>query len=182
VKRGAQSLVYPPAGWAVMAPFSVVGAKWLLPVWLATNVALWLVTIAGAVVVASLSWRDARSWLLVGLGLGAAHTSLMLGQTAVLITALVVWGQALRGRGRPIAGGALMGVAAVIKPQLAALFVVYEAGRRRPVVVSAAVAAGILAMLVGVLRPGVGGRRLVGPVADEPAGVRGGGRGRCDGA
>ena len=110
-KAGPLPFIYPPTTLLLVAPFA------LLPFWPAY--ALW--TIAGAVAF----WTAARR-LTSG---GVATLSLLsppalavwvLGQTTFLVGAAVLWSVALM-RDRPVLSGALMGVAAAIKPQSAML-------------------------------------------------------------
>lgn len=112
--------VYPPTALLLLAPFGA------LPFWPAYI--LW--TAAGAFVFWTAARRLVRSWA-APLSFLSPHVVivLLLGQTTLFVGAAVLWSIALL-RSRPVLAGALMGVAAAIKPQSAFLApIAFVAGR-----------------------------------------------------
>lgn len=146
--------VYPPGAFVVLAPLAPWSSDTRAAAWMGVNIALYLATLALLPGLAGLSFREPSAWLMIALGaaLSAAHTCLALGQTAILITAFVVAGTSAQLAGRPWLAGSLLGVAAVVKPQLAALFVLYQLIRGRWRIAGAAAAAGAALTLVGIAR------------------------------
>jgi hypothetical protein len=108
-KFGPRPFAYPPPALLLVLPFS------LLPFWPAYW--LWLAISAVAF------WTAARQVVprsAALLALAAPHTVLVfiLGQSTLIVGALVIWGLALV-REKPMAGGVLLGLATAIKPQMA---------------------------------------------------------------
>lgn len=124
---------YPPSALPVMAPFA------LLPFW----PAFWLWTAVSA----ALFWTAARRITPAApLVFAAPHVVLvlLLGQTTLLVGALLIWGVTLV-RDRPALAGLLLGIAASIKPQSAILLPVALLAGRHWVAIGGA-CAGFVAM------------------------------------
>jgi hypothetical protein len=110
-KAGPLPFIYPPTTLLFVAPFALV------PFWPAYI--LW--TIAGVVAFWTAARRLASGWIAtLSLLSPPALVVLVLGQTTFVVGAPVLWSVALM-RDRPVLSGALMGVAAAIKPQSAML-------------------------------------------------------------
>jgi hypothetical protein len=157
--RTREVLVYPPTALAVLSPWAALPWAVAAPVWVVGNVALMGVVILGAAGLAGLRRGSAAWWWMMagGVWLAPFHTCITLGQTAILVTACVVGGLVARASGRRGLAGVLMGIGAAVKPQLAGLFLVYEAGRLRgKVVVWGGVAVAVLTV-IGIGRMEVGG-------------------------
>ena len=96
---------------------------------------------------AGLAWagRPGKVYWAAAMAFAPAHTCIAHGQTGIVAVALVALGSASlarrgdRARGGPLPG-ALLGLGAAIKPQVAALFSVYQAGRGRWQAVIASIA------------------------------------------
>jgi hypothetical protein len=127
-----------------LAAFPWPAAKLL---WLAANVAATAAMIWALCRLNDWRLRSRRAALLAAftLALAPVHTSISTGQAAVLATCGIVAGALLHSRRRPYAAGAALGLALVLKLQLALPFLAYFAWRRRWG--TAATAAGVLGML-----------------------------------
>ncbi len=157
--RGAQSLVYPPSGWAILSPLGVVGHHAATIAWIGLSVGLYAAALALMAQAAGLRVGAAPGLLFVagGLALGAAHSCVTLGQTSILVLVLLAAGLRAREHGMQGLCGAMIGVACALKPQLAGLFLGYEGARSRwTSVVAAILTIGVL-MGVGVMRMEVSG-------------------------
>jgi hypothetical protein len=139
LERPRSSLVYAPPTFVLLSPFAAIDWPAAGHVWLVFNLGLLVFVMWGVARLAGLEGR-ARLGLWAGtLLLAPVATGMFVGQLALLTLALVVAGELLRaGRvagsrpgGGSFASGALLGTAAVLKPQLGLLFLVYEAGRLR---------------------------------------------------
>ena len=110
-KPGPLPFIYPPTTLPFLVPFALV------PFWPAY--ALW--TIAGAVAFWTAARRLTSGWIAtLSVFSPAGVLVLILGQTSFMVGAAILWSLALL-RERPILSGALMAVAAAIKPQSAIL-------------------------------------------------------------
>jgi hypothetical protein len=141
-KRGGA--VYPPGALLLFSPLAPMNPGPRGAVWMGANIGLYLAALGLLVHVAGLSWRRPSAWLLIALGLAlsAAQSCLALGQTSILVTSLLVACFAARLSNRPWSAGIVLGLATAIKPQLAGLFIIYEALRGPWRMVAAALAAG----------------------------------------
>jgi Glycosyltransferase family 87 len=127
---------YPPSALPLLAPFG------LLPFW----PAFWLWTVLSA----AAFWTAARqitSNMLLTFVVPQMVLALVLGQTALWIGALLIWGVLLL-PSRPFLAGVLFGVAAAIKPQFAILVpVAVIAGRHWPAIAGGAAGVGAMILL-----------------------------------
>ncbi len=145
--------LYPPSLYPVMAPLALFDRDTGRHIMIALNlvmtmVILWLLpTVAGV--------QDSAKWTtllrIAVLLLAPLWTAINMGQTALLVAALLVAGVWCRQRGYRVAGGVLLGIATAVKVNVALPFVAYELcrGRWRVSLVALAVAATLL--FVGVL-------------------------------
>lgn len=178
-ERESRVLLYPPGAFVVLAP--LVALPWPVSkvIWGVANGLLLLGVVWG---IARLAWPGGakgvtgrRSAGQCGLGplafaaaavwMAPAATNAGVGQTAMVSTALIVaahlsrlgaWRRECHAEARPgrrsAVAGALLGIGTALKPQMALLFIVYEAGRGRwrPAMWGVAVCAVLTA--VGALR------------------------------
>ena len=151
-RRTEGPAIYAPTLFVALAPIAA------LP-WGAARIAFLLVALAlfawhlpALLRLAQLSWRDtAGVWLAGGiLALAPYHTGIALGQPAIPCVALVVLALDRERAGGGTLAGVFLGVALLLKPQIAAPFLLYFflRHRPRPAWVSLAVLAG--AALAGV--------------------------------
>jgi hypothetical protein len=164
MSRPESSLVYSPATFVVLAPVAAlpwVAANW---VWSLANIALVGVSLLLLARLARLGTTATMALWASMLWLAPAATSLYVGQVSIVVLALLSAGELLRRRalegGSPRhlwVVGLLLGFAAVIKPQLGLLFLVYEAGRLRWRSVVAGVLGVALLTLIGAARLEVAG-------------------------
>lgn len=105
--RGPRPFPYPPTALLFFLPFALV------PFW----VAYWTWLGLGAVLFWSAARRVATGWA-VPLSLATPHVILVLilGQTTLILGSLIIWSLSLL-RERPLVAGALLGIAAALKPQ-----------------------------------------------------------------
>lgn len=138
--NGPRPFPYPPPALFLVMPFA------LLPFWTAYWV--WNAVSAAAF------WSAARrvvSAPAAALAMAAPHTMLVfiLGQTSLLLGALVIWSLSLL-RSRPFLAGVLVGLAGAIKPQVALLApVAFISGRHWRALAGAA--AGLVASVLASL-------------------------------
>lgn len=135
---GLLPFAYPPSSLWLFAPFG------LLPFW----PAFWLWTALSIAAFWSAARRVASGW---ALALALASPNLVwaigLGQTALVVGALVLWGLMLL-RDKPMVAGFLLGVAVAIKPQCALLApVAFAAGRHWSAFAGAAIGLGAAVVL-----------------------------------
>jgi hypothetical protein len=177
--RESNVLLYPPGAFVVLSPVAALpwplaNAAWAIANTVLFSAAIWMVAVVG--------WPRERGkepaagdggralWILMfsaaAVWFAPAATNAALGQTAMVSMALIAAAQVARVRGqRALAGtgsespycggmasGLLLGAATVLKPQMALLFVVYEAGRLRWKSVAWAVAAAAVLMTIGAAR------------------------------
>ncbi len=163
--RPESSLVYSPATFLVLAPFAAMpwaAANWA---WALANVFLigvamvLLARLARAGVVAGMAIAASFLWL------APAATGLYVGQMSHVVLVLILAGELLRRRWQERSGrggdlwlaGVAIGFAAIIKPQLGLLFLVYELGRLRWRSVAGGLAGIALLLSVGAVRLSVAG-------------------------
>jgi hypothetical protein len=151
--------VYLPATLPLFVPFGVVS-------WPVARVAMLGLNVAAAVFIAvglgrSLGWRptEPRALLLAAfvLALAPLHTSMAIGQSAVLATALLVAGLLLQRSGRATAAGVAYGLAMAVKIQIGLPFVAYQWWRRRWITAGSATAVLALLGVVAILRMAAAG-------------------------
>lgn len=128
-KIGPHPFIYPPTALLFLVPFALV------PFWLAY--ALW--TIAGAAAFWTAARRLTSGWVATLSLLSPPGVQvLILGQTTLVVGAAILWSLALA-RERPVLAGALMAMAAAIKPQSAILVpLAFLAGRNWKALIAAA--------------------------------------------
>jgi hypothetical protein len=157
--RLESSLVYPPAAFVVLAPFAALpwaAANWA---WTLTNVALLGASLLAVSRLARLKITGTMAMSASILWLAPASTGLFVGQMAHVVLFLIAAAELLRrratetgaARGLWIAG-LLLGVAAVVKPQLGLLFLVYHVGRLRWAVAVAAAGSAAVLFAIGAAR------------------------------
>lgn len=132
---GSAVLLYPPPTFVLLAPLAALPWSVAAPAWLVLCILLYIATVAAAARIAGLD-RGTTAWwaLLAGSAwLAPVATNLMVGQLAIPAVALAVLAQQARtgGAGRNWSTGILLGLGAALKPQVAGLFIAYEAGRLR---------------------------------------------------
>jgi hypothetical protein len=177
--RTSTVLLYPPPAFVVLAPIAAMPWRLASGTWVIANVALYAASIwavawlawgrragrAGASVDGGSRQLAVLAFVALAVWLAPAATNGYVGQTAVLtmfliVTAYVVGVRGRRGRAsrllrteasRPLAA-ALLGAATALKPQMALLFVVYEAGRRRWTMAAGASAMCVMLFVVGAAR------------------------------
>jgi hypothetical protein len=125
--------VYPPNSLAMILPFALLPAGVAMILWLAITLALVAAQFAALADLAGLRWRDHRVLILVAASLASAAfqfgiLSGQLSQVAIAMSILSLWCALRR---REWTGGVLLGLAAALKPQIAAPLVVYFALTRR---------------------------------------------------
>ena len=159
LQRGRQAFVYPPPVYALLTPITYLpwaAQRW---VWNLLNIAMYLTSLALICSLFRARLRSVEGVAIVGIGLATdpAHICIALGQTGVAVFFLMAVSWFLApGGGEPAARHRLalaalaMGVAAIIKPQIALVFVIsdYFTGRRT---VAAGAAAAAAVLFVGAL-------------------------------
>jgi hypothetical protein len=147
--------LYPPPTFVVLAPFSLLSWNAVRWAWLATTLTLFVAHLLALMRIAGASAHSVRGVLLVAavLALAPYHTGIALGQLAMASVALLVIAIDQIGRGRDVSGGIALGVATIMKPQLAAPFILYYLVRRRarPALMAAGVAGVVAGIAVGWL-------------------------------
>lgn len=145
-------LLYPPSTFVVAAPLAALPFRIAAAVWTILNL------VAGAAAgwaVGRVAGLPRRLWLPYSVGavwLAPFATAVWLGQTPVVVLGLLALGELARVKGRAWVSGLLLGLGSAIKPQVGALFVVYELGRGRWRSVAAALAVGAALLAAGVAR------------------------------
>lgn len=143
--RPSAVLLYPPSAFAALTPFAALPFPIARALWSAANVASILGGILIIARLVGLAGAPSRLFAAIALAFWPTLSALRLGQTPLLVLAIVC----LAFSTRPgLARGALLGLATAIKPQLALLFIVYELGRLRwrPGLTGLAVAAALFAL------------------------------------
>lgn len=141
---------------APLAPASWTQAKFAV---LALNVAGSLFIAWGLVRLLGWRYRENRTlilWAFV-LALAPLHTTMAIGQAAILATAAIVGGMLLERSNRPVMAGVLYGLSIVVKVQIGLPFLAYLIWRRRWVTASAAGLVAAVLSMVSVLRMVWGG-------------------------
>ena len=139
--------VYPPSVAPILMPFAFLG---FWPAYL-------LFTTLSGVLFLSAAWRISGRWLAIALLLTTPPVLLaaFTGQVTFLVGGLALWALILKDR--PIAAGALLGIAAALKPQLLVLFPLALVLERRWRMVGSALTAGSLLCAASLLLVGVSG-------------------------
>jgi hypothetical protein len=145
--------VYPPATFVALLPLTVFDWPAARLVWLGLNVVLLGFAARALVTVANVRHQDGL--LIFGgiIALGPWATGIALGQLAVASIALIALGIERLSSGEHRSASALLGVALLLKPQLAAFFVIYwiVRGPRRPALAASILYALASAIAIGVL-------------------------------
>lgn len=152
--RGSRDLLYPPPTFVLVAPVAAFDWPVAREAWAQVNLGALGVSIIGVVTLLRMRWQQPSTWLFVGAAIAFAPciTGMKVGQTSLVLTALVVSGQALRVGGWPMAGGVLLGLAAVLKPQIGLVFLAYEVFRGRWRVAGPALAVAVVVAAIGIGR------------------------------
>lgn len=149
-KRGNEDLLYPPPSFVVLSPFGTMPWPTARALWPVVNVALVGVIAWGVCVLAGLRRCAPAAWIVAGacFAFAPASTSIKHGQTAVLVAALAVSGEACRVLGWRRTAGVLLGLAACAKPQIGLPLLALEAWRMRwRVFVFGAATAGVVTLI-----------------------------------
>lgn len=132
---GSAVLLYPPPTFVILAPLASLPWSLAAPAWLVLSVLLYIATVAAAARIAGLARGTTAWWALLACSvwLAPVATNLMVGQLAIAAVALAVLAQRARvaAGGQSWRTGVLLSLGAALKPQIAGLFIVYEAGRLR---------------------------------------------------
>jgi hypothetical protein len=159
LERGRQAFVYPPPVYALLAPITYLpwaAQRWA---WNLLNIAMYLTSLALICGIVRAPLRSAAGVAILGIGLATdpAHICIALGQTgvAVLFLMSVSWFLAPGGvepttRYRFAVAALAMGAAAIIKPQIALIFMICDYFTGRRTVAAGAVAAASV-LFVGAL-------------------------------
>ena len=135
---------------SLVTPFSLLSWNAAYALWLAVNLALFVVMLLALVALAGLSFREPSGILLVAatLALAPFHTGIVTGNVtwlAVELSVIAIWSARRR---HDLAAGFLLAVAAGLKPQIGLCFLLYYLLRRRWRVTGAAAA--VLALRGGI--------------------------------
>jgi hypothetical protein len=151
--RGSEGgALYAPATFVILAPFALLSWQAARATFLLASCVLFVWHLKPILRLAALSLRDTEGvWLLGGvLALAPYHTGIALGQTAIPCVALLVLGIDAIQQGDDRRGGVMLAFATLLKPQLAAPFILYLFLRHRPRPAATALGIGVAAMIVGV--------------------------------
>ena len=153
-ERGSQDLLYPPPTFVLIAPVAAFDWPVAREVWAQVNLLSIGASIIAVVTLLRARWLSPATWIFVGLAIAFAPciTGVKMGQTSMLLTALVAGCHALRVCDRPVLAGVLLGLAAVLKPQIGLVFLAYELFRGRWWVAVPAVVVAGLVVAVGIGR------------------------------
>lgn len=157
--RGAFDLLYPPSAFVALTPIGLLSWNGALMAWGVLNGAALGAGVWGIVRAAGWKWNERRSWLLLIIALAYApvHTNFAHGQTGLMVFGLVASSCGARASGRAVLAGVLLGLAAGIKPQVAAVFLAYDMFRGRWRVVASS-----LVVLLALVAVGIGRMELAG--------------------
>ena len=137
--------IYAPFTLTATAPLGALRWQEARVVFLVVSLALVIWQLRALVALTGLPLSDAAGLALVAvvIGLAPLHTGLAFGQLAIPCASLVVIALARMRNAHPTSAGALLGLAVLLKPQLAAPFVLYAALRdhRRAAAIAVAVVA-----------------------------------------
>lgn len=152
--RGSRDLLYPPPTFVLVAPVAAFDWPVARELWAQLNLAALGVSIIAMVSLLRMKWRHPSTWIFVGAAIAFAPciTGVKVGQTSMILTALIASGHAMRVGGRPMAGGVLLGLAAVLKPQIGLVFLAYELFRWRWRVAGPALAVAVVISVLGIWR------------------------------
>jgi len=142
--------VYPPTSLVVVWPLTVLSWPAARVIWLGLNVLLSGLAWAAAVNLVGLRLTDWRALLLGAIWsqLGPFATCVRLGNPAAHAVALSVLGIWCGWKRRDLCAGALIGLAAALKPQIGGVFIVYFAVTRR--FTAAGVSVALLALITAI--------------------------------
>lgn len=159
--RKAAVLLYPPATFVVLAPVAALPWRGAEVAWVVLGTALWVVTLGCVARLAGLRWGSVGGKTLwaIGLAFAPAHTCIAHGQTAILAVAgvaLALVAGRVQGT-KSVLSAALFALGAAVKPQVAALYIVHQGGRRQWLVAGVALTVLTGVFGVGVLRMEVNG-------------------------
>ncbi len=132
--------IYPPTTFVLLSPLSRLPWGWANLVWSLFGIA-GVATIAfGLIHIGGLEAGDGRKWLVLVFTLTFApfHTSVHVGNAAVVSIALCVVAVYLGTRGQDLACGITLAMASALKPQLGIWLALFYLARRRWLAVAAA--------------------------------------------
>lgn len=142
--------VYPPTSLVTMVPLAILPAPYAMTVWMGIMLLLIALQFAALADLAKLNWKSPEFMLLVGGALASAamQFGILSGQLSLPAISLCILAFWCANRNRQILGGALLGLACAIKPQLAGPFVVYYIVLKQfRLVAAAAVVGGIIGVV-----------------------------------
>lgn len=121
----------PPLTFVPLTPWALLPWPAAEKAWLALDLALMGVCLWGVLGLAGVRWKEPRGLFLMALMLAMApfHTTIAQGQLTLLVTALVILALRANLANSRIMAGALVGMAAALKPQMGLLMVAMLAGR-----------------------------------------------------
>jgi len=153
-ERGSRDLLYPPPSFVLISPVAAFDWPVAREMWAWINVGAIAASIITTAWLAGMRGKHPSTWIFVGAAIAFAPciTGIKMGQLSMILTALVASGHALRLSGRPMAGGVLLGMAAVLKPQIGLVFLAYEIFRWRWNVAGPALAVAVIVAILGIVR------------------------------
>jgi hypothetical protein len=147
--------VYPPGTFLLLSPLAQLPFPLARQVWLVLATALLGLATAALLSLARLSWRSPAGLALIAvvLALAPCHTGLAHRQPAMAAAGLLVFSSWQICRGSLRGGGVSLGLAMLLKPQLAGPLLLYHTLRRRwsPVGLALGISAVATALAVGWL-------------------------------
>ena len=152
-RRGIPT-AYPITSLVLLAPLSVLSWNHAYELWLALNLALFLVMLGALVALAGVSYRDPPAILLAAatLALAPFHTGIVTGNVALIAVELGVVAVWMARQRHQVAAAVMLAVSAGLKPQIGLCFLLYYLVRRRWRVVGGAAAGLGLIAATGLLR------------------------------
>lgn len=150
---GSAVFLYPPPTFAALAPIAALPWRTAAFAWMALSTIAWFATLLAVSRAAGFGPRSLSrlAFFTAGVWLAPAATSLNVGQLAIASGAAVALAHS-RGSRDSWLRGVLLGLGAAIKPQVAGLFTLYEAGRLRWKAAAASIATVAVITAIAVLR------------------------------
>lgn len=144
--------LYPPPSFVALAPFAIVSWPAASAGFLVLCLALFAAHLNSILRLANLSLHDVVGvWLFGGvIALAPYHTGIAVAQVAIPSVTLLVISIDRIHRGHQRSGGALLALATLFKPQIAAPFILYFALRRHQRAAAVALGLCVAATIVGI--------------------------------
>jgi hypothetical protein len=142
--------VYPPTSLLMVLPLALLSPTAAMAIWLVLVIGMLVAQFLALADMARIRWREPLALILVGAALESAPVQFgvlsgQLSMPAISACIIAFW---CVGRGREKLAGVLLGLACAIKPQIAAVFVVYYVCLRRR---NVSVYAVLLAAAIGLI-------------------------------